>query len=410
MNERWKKIRKLYNEGKIVTEISRQLSIPRTTTQYAVDEMRKRELLADPVIIEEKEETSVIPKRIQAKDVGFPTQDKDEYIIELEQEISDLRNRVEWLTHSSAREHKGGTFTLNFSDLHYFDRGFLISATKSLEEKTIELVGHFSPRKFIGVLNGDVIPGRGIYRNQQLESVLPKSQQQICAGAFRFFEFDQMFEKFKMDREWIVTQGNHDYSQGEETAPPFVWAIRQLGVNAKFVGTEWVQDVSDAGTHNVLFEHGYGNSAYSPTSNKMVFETMRKIIGYQNRGYAGDNRIHRVAHGHTHWMSIGMERAEGVEFDCTGGMHRNDRANIGANTRPVGWIAYISPPGDNDILQPPTAIRPDSMSLRRDMDNPELENLNRIEAARCISGFTKKARELGFMTEMDKTNDPSSTG
>ena len=106
----------------------------------------------------------------------------------------------------------------------------------------------------------------------------------------------------------------------------------------------------------------------------------------------------RMSHGHTHWAQVGIERAEGLYFDTTGGLHRNDRVNIGMNTRPTGWICYISPPGEtNTIINPPILISPSPEAIRIDMDNPNLMNLNRAEAARCLIGFAHVAEQLGIM-------------
>lgn len=342
---------------------------------------------------------SIFPKEISPISIGYTGEDDKDKIARLEAELSDLRKTQEWLTHSSAQEHRGGTFTLNLSDLHIFDRGFMLNVMSNLEEKTIQAMERFKPQRFIGVLNGDIIPGTGIYRNQQLENVLPRADQQVAAGAYRFLEFDRLIaNNFDGPREWIVIEGNHDRSHGEPIIMKFVMAIRQFDVPARFAGTECVVNVADGGFYNILFEHGYGNSAFGPTSNKMILETYRKVIGYYGRGYYGEKRIHRVAAGHTHYLCVAMERAEGLEFDTTGGLHRNDRANIGKNTRPVGWIAYVSPPGSDEILSP-IPLRPSSSVLRIDLDDPELENKNRSEAARCLTAFADEARKRGIISD-----------
>ena len=349
-------------------------------------------------VSDDKDTKTIIPKTISPSDVGYVVEDGAAQITRLKAEIADLKKNQEWLTHSTAQEHRGGTFTLNLSDLHIFDRGFMLNVMANLESKTIEVLDRFKPRKFIGVLNGDVIPGTGIYRNQQLENVLPRTDQQVGAGAYRFLEFDRMIaENFDGPREWIVIEGNHDRSHGEPIIMKFVMAIRQFDVPARFAGTECVVNVADEGTYNILFEHGYGNSSFGPTSNKQIMETYRKIIGYYARGWDGEKRIRRVAGGHTHWLNVGTERAEGLEFDTTGGLHRNDRANIGKNTRPAGWIVYISPPGSSDIISP-IGLKPSTSIFRVDIEDPELENKNRAEAARCLMAFADEARKRGIIS------------
>ena len=346
-------------------------------------------------------EQAVFPDVIGLDDVGFPKEDKDDIIEKLLKENEDLKRNMEWITHSKSNDLTGGVLTLATSDYHFHDKGHLIKSMCNLQEKVVDLIGQFKPDSFRGIVNGDIIPGRGIYRNQQLENVLPRGDQQVAAGIYKFWEFDQLIKKAYPDLpiEWIVLQGNHDYSMGDTTTKPFVWGVRMLGVNAKFVGTEWVQDVSDVGTYNILFEHGYGASDTTPTPPKMIKETIKKIMGYQQDRYIGQDRIHRFCHGHVHWLYVGIERVDGLFFDVTGGLHRNDRVNLGANNRPSGWIAYISPPGSSTILNP-IEITPDRDIYRKEILDPELEEKNRQDASRCLEGFTEIGESLGISDDI----------
>ena len=356
------------------------------------------------VVLKQQEEKRVFPDVIGLDDLGYPQleiEDKDDIIEKLIKENEDLKRNMEWITHSKSNDLKGGVLTLATSDYHFHDKGHLIKSMFNLQEKVVDLIGQFKPDKFMGIVNGDIIPGRGIYRNQQLENVLPRGDQQVAAGIYKFWEFDQLIKKAYPDLpvEWIVLQGNHDYSMGDTTTKPFVWGVRMLGVNAKFVGTEWVQDVSDAGIYNILFEHGYGASDTTPTPPKMIKETIKKVMGYQQDRYIGNNRIHRFCHGHVHWLSVGIERVDGLFFDVTGGLHRNDRVNLGTNNRPSGWIAYISPPGSSTILNP-IEITPDRDIYRREILDPELEEKNRQDASRCLEGFTEIGESLGISDDI----------
>ena len=179
---------------------------------------------------------------------------------------------------------------------------------------------------------------------------------------------------------------------------PFVWGIRQFGVPAKFVGLRCLMDLGDIPHYMVLAQHGYGNSTFNSSSNKLIHETLKTVVSYQQRGWVNEKRIRRVLHGHTHFRNIGVEHAENLPFDVTGGLHRNDRVALGMNSRPAGWIVYISPPGTPEIITPIEVI-PSPSILREEMDDPELENKNRIEAARCLAGFAEEARRRGIMSE-----------
>lgn len=340
----------------------------------------------------------VYPEHISAADVGHPSADLEARVRELEAELAEVRHMNEWLTHSDAQEYRAGTLTLNLSDLHYHDKGHLLGVIRNLEDKVLVLLDRFQPHHFRCLLNGDTVPGRGVYRNQMLESVLPVAEQQVAAGAWRWREFRERLREHlpvEATEEYIVIKGNHDTSEGEDTCMPFVLVLRAMQIPARYVGTEWVMDLADAGGYWVLAEHGYGNSSYNPTSNKQVLESVQKVIDYAQRGYVNERAIRRLLHGHTHWLSVGLTRA-GVRYDTTGGGHRNDRANIGRNQRPPGWIVYVSPPGANDILTP-IEVTPDPHVLRQDVDDPLLSERNREEAARCLKAWHAWAMEQGIL-------------
>lgn len=343
---------------------------------------------------------AVFPERISSTEIGYLEADKDELIARLQEELAELKAREEWIAHSDAGQLAGGTMTLNLSDLHYTCRGHLIQTAKSLEEKVLHLIERFQPRRFQGLVNGDVVQGRGIYRNQMLDNVLPKAQQQIGAAVFRFWEFDQRIASAFPDlpREWSMVAGNHDMAEGEPTMMPFVWGCRQFEVPAKFVGLRVLLDLGDVPHYIILAQHGYGNSTFNSSPNKLIHETLKTVVSFQQRGWVNEKRIRRVAHGHTHWFRPGMEYAEDLPFDVTGGLHRNDRVALGMNSRPTGWIVYISPPGTAEIINP-IEVRPSPAILRGEMDDPELENKNRIEAARCVAGFAEEAKKRGIMSE-----------
>ena len=382
------------------TEISRRLRSKGIECAESTARRIVRELIDDGSI-EEKIESlfdcsgPIFPDKPTPEQVGYD-QDLEERIQILEEENTRLKSQMEWTTHSAEHDLSGGTATLNISDLHFHDKGHMLSCFNALTIKTLEPIRHFAPRKFVGIVNGDIIPGRGIYRNQAMETILPKTDQQIGAGAFKFFEFDKSFEKLlgNTPREWIFLKGNHDYSMGEPLTLKFVTALRMLDVNARYVGDVWIQNIADSGIHNVLFEHGYGASSYGPTSNKMVLETFVKIVDFQKRGIM----IERVSHGHGHWQVVGIRRGT-IYWDTTGGLQRNDRSSIGSNTRPTGWILYISTKGSSEILNPIEIIPPEE-SLRADLDDPFLEERNRKDASRCLESFGELMREKNIIADI----------
>lgn len=342
------------------------------------------------------------PDFIAPSDVGHPFGDLQSRITELEAEIAELRRANEWLTHSDAKEYRNGTLTLNCSDMHYFDRGHLINTHRSLEQKVLALLDRFKPHKFQILINGDVVPGQGVFKNQGLESLLSDTEQQVSAASWRWKEFrDQIVEHLPKDAEESHTflRGNHDTSCGVDTSMRLVLALRAMSIPCRYVGYEYCLDLADSGHYMVYCEHGHGNSSFNPTSNAQIVDSYRKLLSLERRGFTGEKVIRRVLHGHTHFLAVGIERAEDVKYDCTGGGHRNDRIDLGRNTRPVGWIVYVSPPGANDILSPIEVV-PDKDALRSDLDDPNLMERNRAEAARCLMAWSQWATQQGILADL----------
>jgi len=172
---------------------------------------------------------SFFPPQIDPAEIGHPATDEQRLIQELKQENDRLKLEREWLAHSSATDYHNGTLTIAMSDLHFFDRGFLLQTWENLKSKTCALIERYKPRRVVVVINGDIIGGRGIYRNQHTDNVLSTTEQQIKAGMFEIYTMHQQIEAVTdADIEYIVTQGNHDYSMGDPTAPPFVWGAERL--------------------------------------------------------------------------------------------------------------------------------------------------------------------------------------
>lgn len=356
----------------------------------------------------------VFPDHIELADVGHPYGDLQERVKQLEQELEALRSATKWLTHSSdVGAMKGGTLTIATADQHLFDRNHLLNSHKSMEQKVATLIDQFQPRRLQVICDGDLVTGRGIFKRQDLELILPDAEQQAAGGAYRFKEtYDLWHSHLNAGAEelYYLVQGNHDQSDGSSLCMKLTLALRTLGVPIRFMGNEFVVDLSDAQDgelhHMALVEHGYGASAYSPSSNRQVFESYRKIVSYSQRGYSDSLRIRRVIHGHTHWLSVDLERAEDLKFDCIGGLHKNSRSNIGSNTRPCGWVSYLSPFRSAEILTP-MQITPATEAFRSDMDDPLLPERNRAEAARCLSEWTKWAIEHGIIGATQVVAEPT---
>lgn len=418
-----------YREGELRGEawgrrlISEHTGIAEASVGSALKKLRTEGIIAERMPgdnrpaprgkdVEQKEPpTTIVPSGLRPEDVGYaPTMEAADgqasLIASLRAENEALRQQLTWATHTDvAASASGGTMTINISDWHLCDRNHLPTALSSCEEKTATVIAQFRPRRLRVIENGDIIPGRGIYKEQALESILPKSDQQVSAAAIRFYEFvHRCADAAGIDLEDVEvrkTPGNHDYSEHEPTSLPFVYLLRMLGMKAKFVGKYTVWNLADKGVHNALFFHGYGHSRHSPSSPGLIDETLKLILKLATEyGHHGRRAIRRVSHGHTHWMAVGMERAAGVTFDVTGGFQRFERVKQGYNERPTGWICYASPAGGEDVI--PIPVHPDPDALEADMTDPVLERKNYTEAQRCLGRFAEEAEARGIASDFWK--------
>ncbi len=401
--------------------IGRKVGVQRSTVQGCISNLRIRGDIATevPAILPPVEpEQRIIPRDLKPEDVGFvgPQQKEDGSIVStLRAEIDSLRHQLTWATHTDvAAGVSGGTMTINISDWHLHDRNHLPTAIDSCEDKTLTVIRQFRPRKLQIIENGDIIPGRGIYREQVLESVIPKAEQQVSAAAMRFVEFVERCAGAAQispgDIEIRKTPGNHDYTMSEPTSLPFVYLLRMFRLKASFVGKYTVWNLADEGVFNALFFHGYGHSKTSPSSPSLIDETIKLVLKLATQyEFHGANSIQRVSHGHVHWLSLGLERAAGLVFDVTGGFQRFERVKQGYNERPTGWICYASPAGSSDVI--PIPIRPDTDALEADMTDPILEAKNHFEAHRCIDKFEAESQDRGiaidFWKKARETKDAS---
>jgi len=315
----------------------------------------------------------------------------------MEREIALLREQLTWAQHSESRQRTGGKATLVRSDDHYTDRAHTIRAHDQLTEKALIVLEQYQPDIIEVLYNGDAVAGRGIYKNQEMDSCLMTGEEQGKVASWKVYQFWQVL-KARFPRATIkfrFTNGNHDRAMGEPLMPQLVVMLRALGIPAVYQGDTAILNVASVGTYHVLCEHGYGHSAISPSSPKWLSTMQEKIINLYRRGYVAEKRIRRVNHGHTHFFSLGLERIRDLYYDTTGGCQRNDRTSLGKNSRPQGWIVYISPAGLDGILNP-IGIQPDVTVQDEETDDPYLFKRNTLDCMESLERYGALLEQLGI--------------
>lgn len=321
-------------------------------------------------------------------------------IRELEKKNAVLHRQLTWAQHAESSERTGGVFTLRASDHHFGDANHLLSCCRSLEAKVVEVIKQYEPEKIYIVAGDDWVAGRGIYREQDLDSVVQDVNQQCELGAMKARQLLLDIRKIsKAPITWHITRGNHDYSNGHSLTEFLHLLLANVNDdidNIDFV-MHWdriILNLAAKGTYNVLIRHGFGHSKLSPNSPAFVSAVKDEMLGMQ-RSMQPHEHIRRVLSGHTHWISVGLEHIVGLYFDTTGGLQRNTRIRLGANQRPSGWICYVSPKGmENQILEPIQLV-PDEDTYKREISDPYLALSNTKDAAETIKAFYELMRAKG---------------
>lgn len=315
----------------------------------------------------------------------------------LRAEVAMLRERLKWAQHSGTVGGSGGVAHLVRGDDHYTDRAHMGRVCAELEAKSILAMQQYRPQRIVIVYDGDCLIGRGIYKEQQMDSVVQTGQLQravACVLVRRFY--DRLIEAFP-DAEIVFRflLGNHDRIHGEPMTPDLVVQLRGLGVPAVYHGMEAVLNLSDAGTYNVLIEHGFGYSRISPSSDAW-WRAMQDRLLRMATTWTAEQRIRRVVHGHTHWFNIGLQRIPGYYVDTVGGCQRNERVKIGLNSRPCGWILYVSTAGHAGILDP-IGIEPSPETLEADLTDVHLLQRNMAQCAELAPQYDAMMEAAGAM-------------
>ena len=325
-----------------------------------------------------------------------------EQICRLNARIAQLQAQTEFLAHSDAPEFTGGTISILAGDEHIGDLGHLLVCHEALQVKEQELLRRYKPRRVQLLQAGDTVVGRDIFKGQTLCNVSDDVNEQIQVAVMTMRRRIFAIQEATPDTETIevfVVSGNHDRQGGVSIAPYYHAQLKLMvedrgGTTVKvcYCGDRALVNLADSGEYLALMEHGFGYSQISPSSQIYINTMKDKLIALLKQGI----NVRRVLHGHTHFLAVGIERANDVIFDTCGGLQRNERVNLGQNQRPVGWVVYISPPGSSDIVEP-IALKPDPDTLWTEMDAIDLHHANREHFARLLKEYRELAEAKGFL-------------
>lgn len=344
--------------------------------------------------------------RHAAENVSVDVTDLERRLREAETLIARLREQKKWETHCEADDVTGGKLTLRFSDHHHADENHLLSCAASLAEKFLVLVERYKPDAIQIVGGDDWLAGRGIFREQDLSLAVSDTDAQVQVGAVKWFRFLSAVRKLtEAPIRLAILEGNHEYATGKTKLGPYLFD-KSRALCETVPGLEWclyrhraLVNLAHEGHHHALAYHGYGHSKASPNSPAFIDGSKDDIIAIQQR-LPPEQHIRRVLSGHTHWLSVDLERTRGIAYDTTGGLQRNDRVQLHKSSRPVGWIVYISPRGSSEI-QSPIKLQPDDETHDRELSDPHLCSANRADCAECVSWYEQEMADRGQLTLSD---------
>lgn len=327
-------------------------------------------------------------------------------IRQLEADNARLRTQLTWAQHGKSDNRTGGVLTIRESDIHHGDEGHLFSCYQSCHEKIKEVIRQYEPERIQYVGFDDLVAGRGIYKEQDLAMSVSDPESQVHVAAVKLHRvFSGIREITDAPIQVHAIRGNHDFVGKVSIASGMFHTIKGYcsditNLDFKMYWDVAIVNLAAEGTYNTLFTHGYGHSNQSPNSPGFVSaikDMLLQMSGHPT--FTPDKAVRRVVSGHTHWLSIGIERLMGLYFDTTGGFQRQQRVKLGLNQRPIGMILYVSPKGmDSDILNP-IEIKPDQETLLREMADDKLGALNIADCSKALIEFAEKLKARGELSD-----------
>lgn len=346
---------------------------------------------------------------VQPKPLHREAEERDPTLTELQARIKSLEaenarlsEQLTWAQHGIATERTGGRLTIRRSDEHCADKQHMLASLAQCEEKLLVLVEQYQPDEIVLAWGDDIVAGRGIYKEQDLDSATSSPDEQIMVGAWKMRRFlERLREKSSAVVYSEVFNGNHNYAGSTPMTPGLFFTARALcedlpDVKWRLCGDRALINLAFEGTHNALVTHGFGHSKVSPNSGAFI-DAMKDVLIQMARNLEKHEQPRRIVSGHTHWLSLGMERINELYWDTTGGFQRNTRVKLGMNQRPSGMAVYVSLPGMKDEILKPIEVKPNPETYLAEIESPTLVSENLRDVGESITAAKELMQERGLL-------------
>ena len=245
--------------------------------------------------------------------------------------------------------------TLCMSDLHFGHESclyntFWYTLDKMISELKLIKEGYDFKNIFI-ILNGDMVSGTMIYRNQYLESQVQKNESIIMFGAYLLhLVIEKIESELEQHVKVFIVAGNHETGRSPLPHNFSIGLSRRLSTynhNVRYTSYYLILNMANElfkfqeenyeiklKDYNILAFHGWGGADYSSASPSMIREMTRIHSQFStNKGII----IQRFLVGHTHWIETGRT-VLGIKFDVCGGFMRWSKK---VSSRESGMLYYI---------------------------------------------------------------------
>ena len=210
------------------------------------------------------------------------------------------------------------------------------------------------------VLNGDLVCGKDVFRNQQFRTLVTRGHWQVALAEMILKDTFNEIEEVLPIKNIYFLKGTHE-AQGEN----YPMYLKRAFPKSMYAGHHLILNIGeDLGQYNILITHGYGSSEYYPISYGLVRDMWKAISQYKKEGVP----IERVCIGHYHWLNV-EQNFESFILDCTGGFQRWE---FTVSQRPSGALLYFFFDGEVSAIP----IRPNQDVADKEINDPGLEYKN----------------------------------
>lgn len=290
---------------------------------------------------------------------------------------------------------------IGLSDIHFGNENCLFDTLNYCIDKLIKEIELIKERyeinKVFLILNGDLVSGTFVYRNQYLENQVQKNESIILGGAYLIHEIIERIEDLVgFQIKGFIVRGNHEgyYTPHQENFTLGISRrLNSYGHDIRYVSNHLILNIAhgfEKSTYNVCAFHGWGSADYSSASPSVIREMTRahsQLATYKRI------IIDRFLLGHTHWIEVDRS-VLGIRFDVLGGFQTWDKT---ISNRESGLLYYLF--DENGEFQ---VRKVSGLKKQLEEENQNLNTKNLRYVADLLDKGIKFEIEKGLLKELEE--------